>query len=72
MIATVLLLTRYYTWDTPFWVSQTGHLIGWWLLIGALATLSLSHRSAPWAAGCGVLLSLLQTWCAVPTLAHRR
>jgi hypothetical protein len=62
MTATVMLLTRYYTWDTPLRVSQDGHLIGWWLMLGVLAALSMSYRSARWAAGCGMLLSLIQTW----------
>jgi len=56
MTAAAMLLTRYYTWDTPFRVSQDSHLIGWWLMIAALAALSLPYRSARWAAGCGAIL----------------
>jgi len=68
MTATAMLLTRYYTSDMPFRVSQDGHLIGWWLMIGALAALCLSYRGARWAAGCGLLLSLIQTWTGTALL----
>jgi len=61
-------LTRFYTWGSPFWVSQDGHLIGWWLMVGALAALSLSYRGARWAVCCGMLLSLIQTWTGITFL----
>ena len=62
ILAAVMLLTQYYFWNAPFWVSQYGHFIGWCLMIGALVALSFLYRGARWAAGCGVLVSLIQTW----------
>jgi hypothetical protein len=62
ILAAVMLLTQYYFWNAPFWASQDGHFIGWCVMIGSLATLSLLYRGARRAAGCGVLLSLVQTW----------
>jgi len=59
--AAVMLLARYYPWTAPAWVSQDTDFIGWCLMIGVLASLSFSYRGARWA-GCGVLLSLIQTW----------
>jgi hypothetical protein len=60
--AAIMLLARYYPWNAPAWVSQDTDFIGWTLMIGALALLSASYRCARWVAGCGVLLSLIQTW----------
>ena len=60
--AAVMLLARYCPWTAPVWVSQDTAFIGWCLMIGALISLSVFYRCARWWAGCGVMLSLIQTW----------
>jgi hypothetical protein len=60
--AIVMLLARYYQLYTPVWGSLVTDFAGWCLMVGALVLLSFCYRGARWAAGCGVLLSLIQTW----------